>query len=83
MEIRSGSTPGSARVPQLSLNYKPRYLGARNDVVPGICFKIYSRSAWVAQSVKRLTPDLSSPHDLAVCEFKPHMGLCTDSAEST
>ena len=25
--------------------------------------------------------DLGSGHDLAVCEFKPHVGLCADSSE--
>ena len=33
---------------------------------------------WVAQSVKRPTPDFSSDHDLMFCEIKPHIGLCTD-----
>ena len=37
--------------------------------------------AWVAQSVKPLTLDFSSSHDLTVCEFQPHVRLCTDSAE--
>ena len=40
-----------------------------------------SRGAWVAQSGKRLTLDLSSDHDLAVCEFEPCTGLCADSVE--
>ena len=35
----------------------------------------------VAHSVKRLTLDLSSGHDLKVCEFEPHVGLCADSME--
>ena len=34
---------------------------------------------WVAQLVKYLTPDFSSGHDLMVCEFQPHIRLCTDS----
>ena len=29
------------------------------------------RGTWVAQSVKYLTLDFSSGHDLMVCEFKP------------
>ena len=38
-------------------------------------------SAWVVQSVKHLTLDLRSGHDLTVCEFEPlppppHLGLC-------
>ena len=35
----------------------------------------------MAQSVKHLTLDLVSGHDLMVHEFKPHIGLCTNSAE--
>ena len=38
------------------------------------------RGAWVAQSVKCLTLGFSSGHDLTLCEFKPHIGLCADSA---
>ena len=40
------------------------------------------RGAWVAQSVKRLTLDFGSGHDLTVRGFKPCMGLCADSAEA-
>ena len=36
---------------------------------------------WVAQSVKHLNLGVSSGHDLAVREFKPCVGLHTDSAE--
>ena len=36
------------------------------------------RGAWVAQSVKCLTPDLGSGHDLMVCEFKSQVRLCTE-----
>ena len=32
--------------------------------------------AWVAQSIKLQTLDFSSGHDLTVCEFEPHVGLC-------
>ena len=39
------------------------------------------QGAWVAQSVKHLTPDFSSGHDLMVCEFKPQIGFCADSVE--
>ena len=38
--------------------------------------------AWVVQSVKRLTLDFGSSHDLAVRGFELHVGLCADSAES-
>ena len=40
------------------------------------------RDAWVAPSVKHLTPDFGSGHDLTVCEFEPHVGLCADSTQS-
>ena len=43
------------------------------------------RSVWgarVAQSVKYLTVDLSSGHDLKACEFKPCTGLCANGMES-
>ena len=39
------------------------------------------RGAWVVQFIKRRTLDFSSGPDLAVCEFEPCVGLCTDSAE--
>ena len=35
----------------------------------------------MAQSVKRLTHDFGSGHDLTVLEFEPHIGLCADSIE--
>ena len=35
----------------------------------------------MARSGKRLTLDLSSGHDLTVCEFEPRVGLCADSVE--
>ena len=37
--------------------------------------------AWVAQSVKHLTLDFASGHDLTVLEFEPYFGLCADSTE--
>ena len=39
------------------------------------------RGAWVAQSVEWPTLDFGSGHDLTVCEFEPHVGLCADSSE--
>ena len=40
-----------------------------------------AQGAWVAQLVKCQTLlDLGSGHGLTVQEFKPHLGLCTDSA---
>ena len=35
----------------------------------------------MAQSVKHMSLDFGSGHDLTVCEIKPHMGLPTNSAE--
>ena len=35
----------------------------------------------MGQSVKCLTLDFGSGHDLRVCEFKPRIGLCAGSAE--
>ena len=32
-------------------------------------------------SVEHPTPDFRSGHDLIVCEFEPHVGLCADSVE--
>ena len=37
--------------------------------------------AWVAQSVKHLTLDLSSDHDLRVHGIEPHVGLCAHSVQ--
>ena len=39
------------------------------------------RDARMAQSVRHLTLDFGSGHDLIVCEFKPCVGLCTDSVD--
>ena len=39
--------------------------------------------AWVAQSVKGLTPDFGSGHDLTVCDIEPRIGLCVVSPEPT
>ena len=53
----------------------------------GLCLKVYlleftqSWGTWVAQSVKRLTLDFSSRHDLTVPEFEPCIRLCADSME--
>ena len=40
-----------------------------------------NRGTWAAQSFERLTLGFSSGHDLTVHEFKPRIGLCTDSVE--
>ena len=36
----------------------------------------------MAQSVKCLTLDFDSGHDLQVVGIEPHVGLCTDSVEA-
>ena len=43
--------------------------------------KMQHGGAQVAQTVKRLTLDLGSGHDLMAGEFQPHVRLCADSAE--
>ena len=40
-----------------------------------------SKSPWVTKLVKHPALDLSSGHNLMVPEFKPHVRLCTGSAE--
>ena len=40
------------------------------------------RGAWVAQSVKHLTLDFGSGHDLMVPEFKPRIGLRAENVEA-
>ena len=46
-----------------------------------ITLKYFRGWRQMAQSVKCLTLDFGSGYDLTVCEFEPHMGLCTDSME--
>ena len=43
--------------------------------------KIKHRGSWVAQSVRSPTPGFGSGRDLTVCEFKPCLKFCADSAE--
>ena len=45
-------------------------------------FKKKYRGAWVAWSVTHPTLGFCSAHDLMVCEFEPHVGLCTDGVET-
>ena len=47
-----------------------------------VILKIQKRGAWMAQSVKHLTPDFGSGHDLTVHYSEPPIRLCTDSAET-
>ena len=42
-----------------------------------------TRGTWGAQSVRRLTLDLGSGHNLTVHEFKPRVRLGTDCTEPT
>ena len=60
-----------------------RHLGCFHFLatVNNAAVNINTRGAWVAQSVKRLTLDFRSGHDLTVCEFKPQIGLCAHSIE--
>ena len=60
-----------------AMNYHTFILGNAKLLVKKHRF----RGTWVAQSVEHLTLDFGSSHDLMVCEFKPHMGLCTGSME--
>ena len=36
---------------------------------------------WLSQLADHLTLDFGSGHDLTVCGFEPHLGLCADSVE--
>ena len=40
-----------------------------------------SEGSWTAQSVEHPTLDLGSGHDLTVCGFELHIGLCADGME--
>ena len=40
-----------------------------------------TRGTWVVQSVKRLTLDFGSGHDLMVCEIEPHVESHFGNAE--
>ena len=42
---------------------------------------VYFWGTWVTQSVKHVTLDFSSGHDLTISEIKPYFGLCTNSAK--
>ena len=54
---------------------------ALGERVKGETIMTASRGTWVAQSVKHLTLDFSSGHDLTVREFKPCIGLHAGRAE--
>ena len=42
-----------------------------------ICFAVPGWFSWL----KHLTLDFGSSHDVIVCEFESHVGLCADSVE--
>ena len=42
---------------------------------------MYFGGIWAAQSGTHLTLDFGPGHDLTVCVFKLHAGLCIDSVE--
>ena len=46
-----------------------------------ISLKFSPLGVWVTQLVRYMTLDFGSGHGFMVCEFKPHVGLCTDSME--
>ena len=71
-EGRALHSPG-AGTPSPSTTYRVPW--------PSASIKAKSPGARVALSVKRLTLDFSSGHDLTVREFQPRVGLCADSAE--
>ena len=52
-----------------------------HTVLVHILLDICLRGTWVAQSVKHLILGFSSGHDLTICEFESHIGLCSDSME--
>ena len=54
---------------------------ALGERVKGETIMTASRGTWVAQSVKHLTLDFSSGHDLPVRGFKPCIRLHADSVE--
>ena len=49
--------------------------------IQGYLYIIKLWGTWVAGSVKRLTLDLGSGHDLSVRGFKPRVWLCAEGAE--
>ena len=68
----------------MSLEAKYNYVMLGKLLLLFFKFFIYKsglRGFWVAQSVKCLTLDFGSGHDLMVCEIETHVGLCTDSVE--
>ena len=65
----------------LKLNVPGRGAGPRLANNKCIVRMIRNRGAWVAQPVKCLILDFGSGHDLTVCGFEPHVGLCADSVE--
>ena len=42
-------------------------------------YVIMNGGTWVVQSIKHLTLDFGSGHDLMVHEIEPHIRLCADS----
>lgn len=55
----------------------PRTKCSSHSGIKKCCFQ----GAWVTQSVKCLTLDFGSGHDLTADEIEPHIGLCADSVE--
>ena len=92
--LAKGDTARKELLQLMSKTLLPMF-SCRNFMVSGLTFKssihfelifVYGIRKWssgacVAQSVKRLTQNFSSGHDLVVCGIKPHSGLCTNSVK--
>ena len=63
-------------------NYVWAWICIYNEKTNHNRLKIFpTQGSWVVQSVKQLTLDLGSDHDLAVHGIEPCIRLCTDSVE--
>lgn len=56
------------------------FFSKKNSKIPTVD---ESRGDWMTQSVKLLILDCSSCHEPTICEMKPHIGLCANSAKPT
>ena len=78
--VKKGSMAYYVKFPSSpNMNFKTPYLWCWDNKYSAEMSE-KSWGAWVAQSVKHLTLDLGSGHDLTIREVKPHIGLCADSA---
>ena len=59
-------------------------IGHTGEVLGHLGFKRQEKKgAWVAESVRRLTLDFGSGHDLTVRGTEPRVRLCADGVEPT